>query len=186
MSSSSQAPVSSSHFQSILDAALSEYKKKVGNDLLDNSLAQELQNCASVEDVLDKIQYQAEAFDKFKNGDKRLMKWIRPSVEVLYAISSTLGAGVSIVRSIRDDLRCVVTSFRSRFLPQMQYLQELVSSSLFVLLCYLWSTLLMLILNRQQRVSGEATTYSSTSLSVFNSSSSASEFTLGFRRPRIW
>jgi hypothetical protein len=81
MSSSSQTLESSSHFKSILDAALSEYKSKTGNDLTNNSLAKELQGCESAEAVLDIIQREAKAFDKFRDGDKRLMKWIGPSVE---------------------------------------------------------------------------------------------------------
>ncbi|KAH8987317.1 hypothetical protein EDB92DRAFT_1142390 [Lactarius akahatsu] len=94
--SSTQIPDSSSQFKSILDGALTEYKKKTGNDLLDNWLAKELQSCDSAEAVLDIIQSHAEAFDKFRNGDNKLMKWIRSSVHVLYTISSTLGEGVGI------------------------------------------------------------------------------------------
>ena len=150
MSLASQTPAFSAQFQSILDAALSEYKKNTGNDLLDSWLAKELQSCKSVQDVLDKIQDQAEAFDKFRNGDKRLMKWIRSSVDVLYTISSTLGAGVGIVRTLRDAQRRVLSSACSRFLLQMQSLLESVSSSLFVHLCSFLSILLMLILYRQQ------------------------------------
>ena len=109
MSSSSETLVSSSQFKAILDAALSEYKTKTGNDLRDNPLAKELRSCESSEAVLDIIQRQAKAFDKFRDGDKWLMKWIGPSVDVLFTISSTLGAGVSIVRStIRDDLRAAL------------------------------------------------------------------------------
>jgi hypothetical protein len=106
MSSSPETLVSSSQLKAILNAALSEYKAKTGNDLTDNPLAKELQSCESSKAVLDIIQRQAKAFDKFRDGDKWLMKWIGPSVDVLFTISSTLGAGVSIVRSaIRDDLR---------------------------------------------------------------------------------
>jgi hypothetical protein len=186
MSSSSKTPAFSAQFQSILDAALSEYQKKTGNDLSDSGLAKEMQSCQSAEDVLKTIQDQAEAFDKFRNSDKRLMKWICSSVDVLYTISSTLGAGVSIVRTIRDDPRCVVTSFCSRFLPPMQSLSELVSSSLFVHLCSFLSTLLTLIFCRLRRMSGRATMCSPTSSSAFNSSSNALGFILGFHRPRIW
>jgi hypothetical protein len=105
MSSSSETLVSSSQFKAVLDAALGEYKTKTGKDLKDNPLAKELQSCESSEAVLAIIQREAKAFDKFRDGDKWLMKWINPSVDVLFTIS-TLGAGVSIVRStIRDDLR---------------------------------------------------------------------------------
>ena len=109
MSSPPDTVVSSSQFKAILDAALDEYKTKTGNDLTGNPLAKELQSCKSSEAVLDIIQRQAKAFDKFRDGDKWLMKWIGPSVDVLFTISSTLGAGVSIVRiTIRDDLRAAL------------------------------------------------------------------------------
>ena len=98
MSSPSQMSVSSLQFESILSTALNEFKNKTGDDLLNNWLAKELESCDSVEAVLDIIQHQAEAFDKFRGGDKRLMKWIGSSVEVLYKISATLGAGVGMVR----------------------------------------------------------------------------------------
>ena len=104
MSSPLETLASSSQFKAILDAALSEYKTKTGNDLTDNPLAKELKNCKSSEAVLNIIQRQAKAFDKFRDGNKWLMKWIGPSVDVLFTIS-TLGAAVSIVRTIRDDMR---------------------------------------------------------------------------------
>jgi hypothetical protein len=109
MSSSSETLESSSHFKSIIDAALSEYKTKTGNDLTSNSLAKELQGCESSEAVLDIIQREAKAFDKFRDGDKRLMRWIGPSVDVLYTISATLGQGVGMVRIIKTihDYKCI-------------------------------------------------------------------------------
>ncbi|KAH9019496.1 hypothetical protein EDB84DRAFT_614294 [Lactarius hengduanensis] len=94
MSSPSETPESSLRFKFILDTALSEYKQTTGNDLLDNWLAKELQSCESVEAILDIITHQAEAFEKFRGGDKRLTKWIDSSVNVLYTISATLGEGV--------------------------------------------------------------------------------------------
>ncbi|KAN0142132.1 Ankyrin repeat-containing domain protein [Lactarius tabidus] len=97
MASSSETLDSSSHLKSILEAALSDYKAKTGNDLTNNSLAKELQDCVSVEAVLDIIQREAKAFDKFRGGTKRLMKWIGPSVNVLCTISATLGQGVGMV-----------------------------------------------------------------------------------------
>ncbi|KAH9022776.1 hypothetical protein EDB85DRAFT_353432 [Lactarius pseudohatsudake] len=96
MSSSTQTSVSSSQFESIINAALSELKKKTGKNLLDDWLAKELQSCDSVEAVMDIIQGQAEAFDKFRNGGSKLMKWIRSSVHILYTISAALGDGVGV------------------------------------------------------------------------------------------
>jgi hypothetical protein len=90
--------VSSSQFEANIDAAKNEYKKMTGNDLLNNTLAKELQSCDSVEAVLDIIQHQAEAFDKFRDGDKKLMKWIGSSVQVLYKSSVMIGEGDGTVR----------------------------------------------------------------------------------------
>ncbi|KAH9012794.1 hypothetical protein EDB84DRAFT_923055 [Lactarius hengduanensis] len=95
-SSSSQAFASSSQFESIINAALNKFKEKTGKNLLDDWLAKELQSCNSVEAVMDIIQGQAEAFDKFQNGGSKLMKWIRSSVHVLYTISAALGDGVGV------------------------------------------------------------------------------------------
>ena len=80
MSSQSQILASSSQFESIPETASREYEKKTGNGLLDHWLSEEIQSCGcdSVEAVLDIRQDQTETvtFDTFRNGDKRLMKWI--------------------------------------------------------------------------------------------------------------
>jgi hypothetical protein len=92
----------SSGFKSILDAglsrALSEYEKKTGKPLLDDPLATKLQRCDSVGSIKAIFQGQAEEFQKFKDGDQRLMKWINPVVDVLSAFSDTIGAAAGIVR----------------------------------------------------------------------------------------
>ena len=79
----------------MLDAALTEYKKKTGSDLLAHWLTAELQTCESVDAVLDILRDQAKAFEK--SGDQRLMKWIDPLVHVLHMFSGTLGDGVGLV-----------------------------------------------------------------------------------------
>ncbi|KAH9003233.1 hypothetical protein EDB83DRAFT_2682426 [Lactarius deliciosus] len=91
--SSSQTAAPSSNFKSMLDAALDEYKKKTGNDLLSHWLAGELQSCESVDGVLNILRDQAKAFEQ--SGDQKLMKWIDPLVHVLYTFSGALGDGVS-------------------------------------------------------------------------------------------
>ncbi len=97
-----QTSTSSSNFKSILDTALShalsEYKKKTGNQLLDHPLATEVQRCDSVDAILAILQGQAEAFQEFRAGDQRLIKWISPMVDVLYTFSETLGGVAGMVR----------------------------------------------------------------------------------------
>ena len=100
MSSSTpgQTSTPSSNFKSIFDTALNEYKQKTGKELLDRPLAIEVQRCDSADAIKAIFQRQAEAFKQFSDGDRRLMKWINPMVDVLYTISETLGEGVSLVR----------------------------------------------------------------------------------------
>ena len=79
----------------MLDVALSEYKKKTGEDLQAVWLASELQLCNSVDSVLDMLRDQAKAFER--SGDRKLMEWIDPLVHVLFTFSNALGDGVSLV-----------------------------------------------------------------------------------------
>ncbi|KAH9071070.1 hypothetical protein EDB83DRAFT_2313794 [Lactarius deliciosus] len=82
-----------SNFKPIFDAALSDYKKKTGKELLDHPLATELQHRDTVDAVLAILQDQAKDFQQFKDGDQRLMKSIGPLTRVLFAFSGTLGVG---------------------------------------------------------------------------------------------
>ena len=92
----------SSDFESILDSAfkeaLSKYKKKTGKDLLDHPLATKIQECDTVDTILAIFQGQAEAFQQFKDGDQRLMKWVSPVVNVLHTFSKTAGDVTGTVR----------------------------------------------------------------------------------------
>ena len=79
----------------MLDTALTDYKKKTGDDLLAHRLATELQTCKSVDAVLDILRDQAKAFKR--SGDQKLMRSIDPLVHVLYTFPDALGDGVSLV-----------------------------------------------------------------------------------------
>jgi hypothetical protein len=97
MSSPAQTPGSSSQLNQIFEASLSRYQKNTGKNILSHPLAVELQRCGSADGILAILQGQAEAFEQFRGGDRRLMKGIRISVDVLSALSDTLGEGVSLV-----------------------------------------------------------------------------------------
>jgi hypothetical protein len=81
-----------------LSNALSEYKKKTGKELLDIRSPTEVQRCDSVDAILAIFQGQAEAFQQFRDGDQRLMKWISPVVDVLFKFSETIGGIAGTVR----------------------------------------------------------------------------------------
>ena len=94
-----QIPTQSSNFTSILDAALSEYKRTTGKGLLEYPLATEVKQCDSIGAISAILQGQAREFRRFRDGDQRLMKLINPVVEVLSKFSDTLGGVASMVRS---------------------------------------------------------------------------------------
>ena len=88
---------SSSNFQSVLNAALDVYEKKTKNKLRTHPLAARLQSCDSPTTILSVLQDLIEQFDRHRRSDERLTNWLNPTVNVLYAFSSTLGQGVGLV-----------------------------------------------------------------------------------------
>lgn len=91
--SSSGAPTQS--FQLIFERALKEYQKKTGKDLSTHPLATEINGCDSPDAILTVLQGKANELDQ--RTDKRLTKWLNPTVNVLNALSATFGQGVGSV-----------------------------------------------------------------------------------------
>jgi hypothetical protein len=89
---------SSSNFQLIINNALEAYKKRTKNDLLAHPLAPQLQACDSSGAILAVLQQQVQGLDQSRSDD-RWTKWLEPTVNVLFAFSATLGAGVGLVCS---------------------------------------------------------------------------------------
>ena len=88
---------SSSNFQSILNAALDAYEKKTKRNLLAHPLAAQLQSCDSPTAILSILQDLIGRFDSRRRSDERLTNWLSPTINVLYAFSSTVGQGVGLV-----------------------------------------------------------------------------------------
>ncbi|KAF8476722.1 hypothetical protein DFH94DRAFT_104160 [Russula ochroleuca] len=97
--SSSSSSSSSSDFQSILNAALDAYEKKTKSKLLTHPLAAQLQSCDSPTTILSVLEDLIQQFDSHRRSDERLTKWLNPTVNVLYAFSSTLGQGIGLAFS---------------------------------------------------------------------------------------
>jgi hypothetical protein len=104
----SRAPDSSLRSPSILDVALNEYRKNTGNDLLSHPLAIELQLCDSVDGILAILRRQADTFEQSRDRNWGLMKWISPSVHILYSFSAALGDGVSLVRLGNEPVAAIL------------------------------------------------------------------------------
>ena len=95
MASSSSS--SSSNFQLIINNALDAYKKRTKNDLLAHPLASKLQSCNTPSAILAVLQQQIQGLDQSRSSDDRWTRWLDPTVNVLFALSATLGEGVGLV-----------------------------------------------------------------------------------------
>jgi hypothetical protein len=93
----SSASSSSSNFQSVLNAALEAYEKKTKSKLLTHPLATQLQSCDSPSAIVSILEGLIQQFDRRRRSDERLTDWLNPTINVLYAFSSTLGQGVGLV-----------------------------------------------------------------------------------------
>jgi hypothetical protein len=94
---STSTGTSKSNFVSIFIVALESYRRKTKKDLASHPLLPTLQSCDSAEAILAVLRDQTPAFGQSQNGDDGLTKWVAPTVNVLYAFSSTLGQGVGLV-----------------------------------------------------------------------------------------
>ena len=99
MSTSLQMSTTNPNFQLILDKALEEYKKKTKKDLITHPLAEEIRACDSPEAILAVLQGKANDLNRSQSSDERLTKWLTPTVNVLNALSATLGVGLGTVSS---------------------------------------------------------------------------------------
>ncbi|KAI9437514.1 hypothetical protein H4582DRAFT_1955003 [Lactarius indigo] len=91
---SPHSQIASPNLKSVLDAALDEYKKKTGDDLLAHQLANELKSCESIDAVLNILRDQSKAFEQ--SGDQRLMKSIDPLARAVYTFPQALGDGAGL------------------------------------------------------------------------------------------
>jgi hypothetical protein len=100
-----RATTSSSNFQLIINNALKAYEKRTKNDLLAHPLASQLQACDSPSAILAVLQQQVQGLDHSRSGDNRWVKWLDPTVNILYALSGTLGEGVGLVSLLHELVR---------------------------------------------------------------------------------
>ena len=77
----------SHHLQVLFEAALQDYEKQTGITLAKHPLAEQLQNCHSVESVTAVLRDQTQAFSKFLGNDK-VLKPLEKVVSVLCKLSA--------------------------------------------------------------------------------------------------
>ncbi|KAH9012705.1 hypothetical protein EDB84DRAFT_929423 [Lactarius hengduanensis] len=97
MSTGLQPSSSTPNYHPIFEKALKEYKKKTGNEISTHPLAEEINGCSSIQAILTVLQGKAIELNQSQSSDERLTKWLTPTVNVLNALSTTLGEGVGTV-----------------------------------------------------------------------------------------
>ena len=88
---------SSSNYQLIINNALNIYRNRTKKDLREHPLATQLQTCDSPSAILAVLQQQVQGPDQSRGTEERWTKWLDPTVNVLFAFSNILGAGVNLV-----------------------------------------------------------------------------------------
>ena len=89
--------MSSTPFQSILDAAFVDYANQIGIDLAKHPVSDRLQTCHSPDDVLKLLEEKANEFKDYREGNRKLIDSLKPVVNVIQAFSGILGEVVSLV-----------------------------------------------------------------------------------------
>ena len=91
------ASSSSSSFQLLINNALKAYERRTKKDILVHPLASQLEGCNSPAAILAVLHQQVQGLDQSRNTDDRWTKWLGPTVNVLCALSDSLGEGVGLV-----------------------------------------------------------------------------------------
>ena len=86
-------------FETTFSTALKAYKNQTKKDIVSHPLSTQLESCDSASAILAVLRTQVQAFDQSQGSDDKWMKWLDPTVNVLFAFSATLGNGVSVVNS---------------------------------------------------------------------------------------
>jgi hypothetical protein len=98
MSTATQTTDSStSNFTAIFDAASQEYKALTKQDLGTHPFAAALEGYNTPDAILGVFRKQAQAFDKLRKGEDKLMAWLTPIVNILFTFSATVGEGIGLV-----------------------------------------------------------------------------------------
>lgn len=110
--------MSSTHdpdIRSLFEAALSEYEKRAGTNLIKSELTSKLQGCNSADDVIAVLQDQAQSFQKYRGDHGTIMIRLKQAVNVLYNLSTNTAVGQGIGMVVRWLLFFFTTTRQSLY-----------------------------------------------------------------------
>jgi hypothetical protein len=93
----SSMATSSSTFQPILDAALVNYRNQTKVDLTNHPSTEKLQNCSSLDDILQLLLERESTFNVYRDKHRKLIDSLRPIVQAVHAFSTICGEAASLV-----------------------------------------------------------------------------------------
>ncbi len=94
----------SSGLRVLFESALQDYQNQTGTILTGHPLAEQLQNCDSLESVTAVLQDQAQSFNESRGSDGRIMKSLSCIVTVLHTLSASTGLDEAIGLVRQDAL----------------------------------------------------------------------------------
>jgi len=85
--------------RSLFEAALNEFEKRAGTNLVQHQIIDELGDCESADSVINVLREQAQAFHELQREDSRIMTWLKRTVHVLHTLSipGVLGEAIGLV-----------------------------------------------------------------------------------------
>ena|SRR5579863_1469481 len=86
--------ITNSIIQLIIDA-LADYANQTEIDLSQNPFAQKLKQSDTPGAILELLQEREKAFKEYRNGNRRLISCLNPTVRVLHLFSGIIGEAVS-------------------------------------------------------------------------------------------
>ena len=107
----------SASFQEILDKALADYREQIHVELDKHPFIDELQGRDSPDDVLKLLEEKAKAFKVYRDGNRKLINWLSPVLQVIHVLSGVLGEAVRAINGMRHwqffVLHCSTTRYHS-------------------------------------------------------------------------
>jgi len=187
MSNVPSSSTSRSNLDTIFNAALKAYKKKTGKDITSHPLASELQSCDSPDAILVVLRRQVPTPNQSQNGDETFAKYLIPTVNVLYALSGTLGEGISLVIITMSPLMriCALTPLSQVFSPSKVIFTGIGVLLLVSQLSFGVRPILTCGVFRRSKTSTQAKIPSSIYSAGSNTSSVGSRFTSGCHLPPL-
>ena len=95
-------------FQEILDKALADYHDQIGVELDKHPFVDHLRGHDSPDDVLKLLEDKANDFKVYRDGNRKLINWLKPVVQTIHTLSGVLGEAVAV--SLMNRMRWIFLS----------------------------------------------------------------------------